>query len=712
MTLLQRLNSGSQRKGPFRAILIFSVFLIIEVFLFNLPFWQTISNPVAHPMSSTLGPGLKKIDNDLAQITDPHKAWQSFSNAEEISYFYVNPSEEENKITELRWKMSTEKEHDGGWYEATGTSGYCPKINSSRYVHVGGLSTKIKLHYFGKTGDLIPILQVTPNPKVPYNFSIPRLGLEAVLFFVLTFLNPKGKLFRRTFSKRDLTCGGVVLLLVLCEIIFTTWLWLAAGSLHSKTGIERMPSGSYFDYDQYADLAKSLLSGKTYLDIPVSQDLANMSNPYDAASRIQLSAHSDKPILFDMAFWNGKYYCYFGVLPAILLYIPYQLLFNTSLTSGLAIYILNICVILASTVLGISLSKLINKELKNSLGSTVLACCCLYFGTVVPQNVGENLFYAVPQLMGLFFTLLAFTCWIQAKTKFLNKKWLAAGAFSLAMTIGCRPQFTLSALLAFPLFWNEIVTLWKEGLKSAKGFKKELTTWLTALVPFILGITPFFAYNAIRFGNFLDFGANYNLTGYDMTNHSLPLTQLIPLAFSYFLQPPNIATQFPFIEQTNSNMPLWLPTQPSYGGFFSFVAPYAIIVLLPAIWKKAIRKINSPLFYFSLLLFSAIIFVFDAIVGYDIRYSLDFCWPLAIAVSLVILAQDTYRDEAQPSSPDYRSRTNQSLLPDMNTSAYCTTKLIVTLLAVSLIFLFFRQLVVSPVSKSLWWEISAWFNFI
>lgn len=665
-------------------------------------------------MNSVLGPGLKKTSNGFAQITDPHKAWQSFSNSGEINYFYINPSKEENRIAELQWKMSTEKEQDGGWYEATGTSGYCPKVNSSRYIHVGGLSTKIKLHYFGKTGDLIPILKATPNPKIPYNFSVLRLGLETALFFVLVFLNPKNALFKRTFSKRDLTCSSVILLLILCEIIFTTWLWLASGSLHSKTGIERMPSGSYFDYDQYADLAKSLLKGKTYLDIPVSQDLANMSNPYDAASRIRISAHSDKPIMFDMAFWNGKYYCYFGVLPVILLYIPYQLLFRTSLTSGLAIYILNIFVILASTALGISLSKLINKERNNSLGATILACCCLYFGTVVPQNVGENLFYAVPQLMGLSFTLLAFTCWIQAKTKHLDKKWLAAGAFSLALTIGCRPQFTLSVLLAFPLFWNEIVTLWRKGLKTAEGFKEELLTWLAALIPFMLGISPFLAYNATRFDNLFDFGANYNLTGYDMTNHSLPLTQLIPLAFSYFLQPPNIATQFPFIEQTNSNMPLWLPTQPSYGGFFSFVAPYAIIILLPVIWKKAVRKINSQLLYFSLLLFSSIVFIFDAhIVGYDIRYSLDFCWPLAIAASLLILAQDTYRkDESRLSLPDRKSGLSKPTLPDMSTSAYYTTKLVVTLLAVSLVFLFFRQIVVSPVSRSLWWTISAWFNFI
>ena len=270
MTLLQRLSSGSQRKGAFRTVIIFSIFLIVEVFLFNLPFWQTISNPSEQPMNSVLGPGLKKTSNGFAQITDPHKAWQSFSNSGEINYFYINPSKEENRIAELQWKMSTEKEQDGGWYEATGTSGYCPKVNSSRYIHVGGLSTKIKLHYFGKTGDLIPILKATPNPKIPYNFSVLHLGLETALFFVLVFLNPKNALFKRTFSKRDLTCSSVILLLILCEIIFTTWLWLASGSLHSKTGIERMPSGSYFDYDQYADLAKSLLKGKTYLDIPVS----------------------------------------------------------------------------------------------------------------------------------------------------------------------------------------------------------------------------------------------------------------------------------------------------------------------------------------------------------------------------------------------------------------------------------------------------------
>ena len=714
MTQPQQFNYRIQTTRFFHILAAFGIFLIIEVFLFNLPFWQTLSNPPAQPMNSTLGPGLKKIGKGIARITNPDEAWQSFSNTEEIKYAYINPSKSEDQVTEVQWKLSTQKKNDGDWYTATSIAGYCPKISSSRYLHIGGLSQKIKLHYSGNTNDLVPVLQITANPKVPCHFSPIRFGLELLIFLVLFFLNPRNIIFKKPFSKHDSTCTIAILLLILCEITFTTWLWFASGSLHSETGIKRMPSGSYFDFDQYADLAKSLLHGKNYLDMPVSRDLVNMTDPYDAATRIRISAHSDKPIFFDMAFWNGKYYCYFGILPAILLYIPHQLLFGTSLTSGFAIYFLNICVIFASTFLGISLSKLINKEKNNSLGANILACCCLYFGTVVPQNVGYNLFYVVPQLMGLFFTLLAFTCWIQAKTKNLSKKWLAAGAFSLAMTIGCRPQFTLSVLLAFPLFGNEIVTLWKEGLESSKGLKKELFTWFAALIPFVFGVAPFFTYNAIRFGNFLDFGANYNLTGYDMTNHNLPLTQLIPLAFSYFLQPPNIATQFPFIEQTNSNLPLWLPMQTSHGGYFFFVAPFAIIILIPTIWKKAIKKTNSQLFCYGLILFSMLVFVFDAhIVGYDIRYSLDFCWPLAIAVSLVILAQDTYRkNNVQTAFSNRKAKINHSMLPDMDTSAYCTMKIATTLLAVSLVFLFFRQLVVSPVSRSLWWEISAWFNFI
>lgn len=711
---MQHHGNSYQQKKTVRTAIIFSLFLIVEVFLFNLPFWQTITNSSTQITNSELGPGLEKTDGGLAKIIDPNNAWQSFSNTEEINYFYINPSDSENNITEIRWKMSTKKEHDGGWYEATGTSGYCPRVNSSRYIHVGGLSTKVKLTYSGNVGDTIPILQITANPKIPYNFSVLRLGLEAALFFALLFLGPKSSLFKRPFSKRDSVCLVAISSLIVCEIIFTSCLWLMSGSLHSETGIKQLPNGSYFNFDQYADLAKSLLSGKVYLDIPVSQDLIDMANPYDAASRISLSTHSDKPILFDTAFWNGKYYCYFGVLPVILLYIPCQLLFGTSLTSGSALYILNIGVIFASTILGISLSRLISKEKTNSLGATLLACCCLYFGTVVPQNVGENLFYAVPQLTGLFFTLLTFACWIHAKSKNLNKKWLAVGAFSLAMTVGCRPQFTLSAILAIPLFWNEIVTLWREGLKSTNGFKEELFTWLTAIVPFIFGIAPFLAYNAIRFGDFLDFGANYNLTGYDMTNHNLPLTQLLPLAFAYFLQPPNLTTQFPFIEQTNSTMPLWLPTQPSYGGFFFFVAPYAIIILLPIIWKKAIRKIISPLFYFSLLLFAILIFIFDAhIVGYDIRYSLDFCWPLAIAVALLILAQDTYRKNGeQHTFSNCKINARYSALPDLSKDTYYALRMTVALLAVSLVLLFFRQTVVSAIPTSLWWEISAWFNFV
>ena len=80
------------------------------------------------------------------------------------------------------------------------------------------------------------------------------------------------------------------------------------------------------DYDQYARLGDALIHGHTNLDLPVPDELAQMSNPYDSDLRGQVAGRIDIPIYWDHAFYKGKYYCYFGVVPAILLFIPYQLL--------------------------------------------------------------------------------------------------------------------------------------------------------------------------------------------------------------------------------------------------------------------------------------------------------------------------------------------------------------------------------------------------
>lgn len=56
------------------------------------------------------------------------------------------------------------------------------------------------------------------------------------------------------------------------------------------------------------------------LDVPDA--LRDADNPYDVTTRQQLLADGVSPVYWDYAFFNGRWYSYFGVVPALLLFGP------------------------------------------------------------------------------------------------------------------------------------------------------------------------------------------------------------------------------------------------------------------------------------------------------------------------------------------------------------------------------------------------------
>ena len=81
--------------------------------------------------------------------------------------------------------------------------------------------------------------------------------------------------------------------------------------------------------NQYEVMAESLLNGHLYMDIEVSPELLALENPYDPQIR------NDQEIDFkhDHAFYNGHYYMYFGIVPVILVFVPFRLIFGKALTT-------------------------------------------------------------------------------------------------------------------------------------------------------------------------------------------------------------------------------------------------------------------------------------------------------------------------------------------------------------------------------------------
>lgn len=351
----------------------------------------------------------------------------------------------------------------------------------------------------------------------------------------------------------------------------------------------------YIDADQYAYLADALLHGRLWLDLPVPDALAQLPDPYDYQARRAAAADGANPIFWDHAFFEGRYYCYFGVVPALLLYVPFQLVTGQWLNTSAAVCILGLGFVVCACLLIFRLARLFFRG-QPPFGAVALATCMFVGGSNIAYLEFVSRFYSVPIIASLLVTCLGLWFWLGAKDPAVRlwrgrcgaaeglSGWrLAAGSLLMALNIGCRPQFILACLLAFPIFWDEIVR--QRTLLSSSPWR--LT--LAALAPFAVVFALQGWYNAARFGSPLTFGSQYNLTGFDMTSYEQkPITTLVVL-FWYLLQPLHLEGYFPFVFRTSFLWPLdGAAANPLLALWMLPVL--ALVAYAVALWVHAMRR--------------------------------------------------------------------------------------------------------------------------
>ena len=116
---------------------------------------------------------------------------------------------------------------------------------------------------------------------------------------------------------------------------------------------------------------------------------------------------------------------------------------------------------------------------------------------------------------------------------------LAGSGLSLILCVGARPSAAVAAAILIPLFLGVLVrkqSTWRCRLSQAAAF----------LVPLLAGLGGIFAYNQLRFGSPLDFGAAYQLTTSDIHAYHLQLSQLPAAIYHDLLQLPRMSNTFPF----------------------------------------------------------------------------------------------------------------------------------------------------------------------
>ncbi len=326
---------------------------------------------------------------------------------------------------------------------------------------------------------------------------------------------------------------------------------------------------------QYAELAKSMAEGKLYLEEEPPQWLKDMADPYDKGARDEAQKATGEPYLFDVAYYDGHYYVYFGVVPVLLFYLPFYLLTGANFPTAIGVLVMAIAFVLGATAL---LDRFARYHFRAvSLGMYLLLQIPLVACSGILYLVKFPTFYSLPIMCGLAFSVWGLYCWSRSSMARHRCGWLFAGSLCMALVAGCRPQLLVLSFLAFPLFWRTYIT--ERRLLTAAGARE----FACLAAPYVMVAAGIMGYNYARFGSFTDFGANYNLTVNDMTKRGMNAGRLAPAFFTYFLQPPCMTGVFPFLQPAPFDTTYMGQTikEVTFGGIFA---------CLPVLWVLAFSK--------------------------------------------------------------------------------------------------------------------------
>lgn len=687
--------------------------LVVDCLVFNLPHWQTIGIRHDVPMTMSLGNGLERGSDGMLTIRSQKDATLTIAAEDHVPVRYVrldgpqlaperyNPTQAGTtgaSTQRVEFTLAYHAQDNDGWL--TGSDRFLhPSSPRTRLVHVGGGFSDVRITFTGATGTRLPVTGLTVNPDIPYEISPLRLFLLLIFFFAAVMLRPGSRLYRISLDTTRVAQIAVLSGMTLLQLLIIIGIWRSGAAADGFAGTYHPASTNrpyWVDYEQYARLGDALIHGRTNLDLPVPDELAAMDNPYDTAARNAIGVNGTVPIYWDHAFYQGKYYCYFGVIPAVLLFVPYQLLTGAWLPTGWAVLIMACAAVVLGTLFVVRVAGTYFRGTA-SLGAAVLSICAINLGSGMCYQLVTPNFYALPGISSYAFTLAGLCCWLTAKrTDGLSKIWLALGSLCIAANLGCRPQFIFSALLALPMFWDELVH------RHLFLSRKEWPNLLAALAPFAVVFAPLMAYNHARFGSFLDFGNDYNLTGFDLTSLQRSMNLTPPVVLSFLFQPVDLSMQFPFLATQRLQFPAWSPAEGIVGGFFAFMPVMALVLAAPFLAKRA-RSGKAVIWCaFALALGTMIVDIQLGSLAW--RYFIDFGYALVVAFIIAAFHIDASR---APLDTDANSSA-ASLLPRWDHGSRVIIGLVLIALLLTYVIQFFGMLG-DRYHPQAYYDIAGWF---
>ncbi len=633
---------------------ILAVALLLETFLFNLNFftsagYNSISLNDKLNLQETTDEQYKLTAvNHMLEFsnlnTEVHNIWLNFD--------YRQPAQE------LTVKIQFTDDAHHTYFDSTEYTVGVPDVavstlsDQSEYINLNttGLVDNLRIEVTGENVSYpIKLSDIVLNAHHPFDFNAGRFLATAGILLLAFAFRPRSAIYRIHIVDEPRKSKAAIIATVVIEVwLMATFLFMGSNLVGVAT--QGYNSGSWDGHSivntfevggdnaqQYAELAKAMAHGQLYLEEEPPQWLQDMADPYDKGARDEAQKETGEPYLFDVAYRDGHYYVYFGVVPVVLFYLPFYLLTGANFPTAIGVLIACVAFVLGCSAL---LDRFARYHFKRvSLGLYLLlqiplvTCCGILYLLKFPT------FYSLPIMLGLAFSVWGLYFWMRGRASAARsagpEKWYLAGSLCMALVVGCRPQLVVLSLLAFPLFWRAYIT--ERRLFSPRGARE----FVCLVAPYAVVAAGLMGYNYARFGSLTDFGANYNLTVNDMTKRGWNLGRLAPALFAYFLQPPCVTGVFPYVQPAPFDTTYMGQTikEVTFGGILAclpvlWVLPFAKRILTLRMRQRSTRTIMGVIVV--LLASGVIVALLDAqMAGILQRYFADFSFMFLAAVVLL-----------------------------------------------------------------------------
>lgn len=376
--------------------------------------------------------------------------------------------------------------------------------------------------------------------------------------------------------------------------------------------------GTPGEEDYYNFLVRGWRQGHLHMSKEPSPAMLALTDPYDPNQNRDVR-------LADASYFKGHYYLYFGAAPALVLMLPYDLITGRELGTTTAIFVY--CVIGYMAACGLWLMIRARYYQNSSAWVGWLGVLVIGLGTHVLALERRPLVWELPISIGFAFSTLAL-CGIYAamhgRRPVLS---FAAAGFCLGLAVGARPTCLLGAVMFAPPIWQmwRHAHLRQQTIRCCAALACGMGIWLLAIL----------AHNFARFGNPLELGQNYQLSGaYESRVRHFSITYIPHNAYVYFFHPGAWSPKFPFVSVSpvtggpSGYLGEWSEAVCGLGVTFPFVW---MALALPMGWRSRadgwrLRGILGALAAFCLVMCLAILAYFVA----TPRYLADFAPTLGL----------------------------------------------------------------------------------